>query len=445
MNYLGKINSKVQFSFSFFYYVLSSLILLSCNSNSIQVESNNLLSKTDFCSNNQEHSYEVYIPSGSKKCHKLPYLLILDPQGEGKAAIELFIPAAEEYKFILIASNQIKNNIPGFISDIDAIRKDISKKYPVNEQIVIAGFSGGARMALTYAQYNSVDGVIACGALAPSEQIVAIGSVVYGVTGMADFNFVEAAQYLFRPENAPENLRVEFTGDLHKWPAKEEITRLVGYLYFENEFSTQKCLDFTTLKNNYLEDQTRRSDKFINTGDYVSAYTLLHNLTYLDVLNDSEKYLKIYNSTNYEDKLNNQFNLLRESIRLELQVRDAYYKELAVKDIDWWQHEITLLNERIDDEKNKYNALAYQRIKAFLGIMCYSLTNSALQGNDLLTASRLLPVYAYLEPENPDMLYFHALYANLTGNASETESYLQRAIDAGYDEEEKIVALKATF
>lgn len=418
------------------------MLLFSCQRSNIQIETNNLLRKTDFCTTDLGHSYEVYIPSGSKKCHKLPQLVILDPQGKGKSAIELFIPAAEKYKFILIASNKIKNNSTKYITDIDAIRKDVADKYPANEQIIIAGFSGGARMAITYAQYNSVNGVIACGALAPPEIISAANSIVYGVAGMADFNFIEAAQYLFRPDNAPENLRIEFTEDLHEWPAKEEITSLVGYIFFENNFSAQKCMELESLKIDYLENQSRRSMAYVKNSEYIHAYMLLHNLTYIDKFNDSEKYLKIYNSIDYEDKLNDQLNHLRESIRFELKVRDTYYKELAEKSIDWWQHEITLLNERIHTEKNKYTALAYQRIKAFLGIMCYSLTNSALQGNDLQTAARLLPVYAYLEPENPDMWYFQALFSSKSGNYSETHNNLQKAVEAGFSDEDKLGELK---
>ena len=134
--------------------------------------------------------------------------------------------------------------------------------------------------------------------------------------------------------------------------------------------------------------------------------------------------------------------MLKESIRFELQTRETYYKQLAVKDSIWWKHEINTLNDQIKKSKSPYSALAYQRIKAFLGIMCYSLTDNALQHHDLPTASRLLPVYAYLEPHNPDMFYFRALYSKTTGNnVNEIKYYLQKAIDAGFSDQEKIEAL----
>jgi hypothetical protein len=444
MNYPEKIEYKKNYVFVLVYFILVS-IFLSCSNKNLQIESDELIRKSDFCSSNKEHGYEIYIPSASKKCNTLPQLIILDPHGKGKSAIELFIPAAEKYKFILIASNLIKNNTSDFNSYINELRKDVHNKYPVNEQVVIAGFSGGARMAITYAQYNKINGVIACGALASHEQISAANALVYGIIGMVDFNFIEEAQYLFSPDNAPDNLRIEFTKDLHNWPSAGELSRLLGHIYFEKEFTTQKCLKFNNLIDEYLTSQDRKSAEFISSGEFIDAYLLLQNLTYVDVFNNSDAYLKIYNSVNYEDKLNDQLNLLKESIRFELQVRDSYYKELIAKDSLWWKHEISSLNTKIRNEKKKYDAFAYRRIKAFLGIMCYSLTNNALQNSDLQTASRILPVYAYLEPENPDMFYFRALYYNRIGNSKESQDNLHKAIKTGFSDKEKIEDLKSSF
>jgi hypothetical protein len=432
-------------TFSPIFFFLS-VFFLSCNPRNSQIESDQAVSVSAYCLSNPEHSYELYIPSGSRKCKKLPFLIILDPHGKGKSALELFIPAAEKYKFILAASNLIKNNLPDFVPRIQELREDITNKYPVNDQLVIAGFSGGARMAMNYAQFHQVEGVITCGALASPEQISAIGSTVYAISGMADFNFIESAQYLFRPDNAPKNLRIEFTRDLHQWPDSLQLSRLVGYIFFENSFETQKCLDFKSLMNHFLKDEEKKSRDLLESGDYISAYLEINNLAYVDIFHNSPEFIKLYNSSNYANKLNEQLNMLKESIRFELQTRETYYKQLAVKDSIWWKHEINTLNDQIKKSKSPYSALAYQRIKAFLGIMCYSLTDNALQHHDLPTASRLLPVYAYLEPHNPDMFYFRALYSKTTGNnVNEIKYYLQKAIDAGFSDQEKIEALREGF
>ena len=441
MKYRNKFSFLHEAHYTFFYGILIIFIFLSCDTKTIRIETDDPINRTEYCSSDKEHSYEIYIPSDSKTCIQLPQLIILDPHGDGRNALKLFIPAAEQYKFILIASNRIKNNTPDFTSLIDELKKDVRTKYPVNEQLVIAGFSGGARMAITYAQYNSVEGVIACGALTAQEQISATNTLIYSVIGMADFNFVEAAQYLFRPDQTPDNLRIEFSSEMHKWPSSNELTRLIGYVYFEKEFDTKKCLDKKSLIKTYISDQLKRSGEFLSSDDYIQAYLLMQNLAHVDVLNDSKEFKEIYNSANYDDQLNHQLNLLRESIRFELKVRDSYYKELAVKEINWWKNEINILNDHILNEKNRYNVLAYKRIKAFLGIMCYSITNNALQHDDLNTAARLLPVYAYLEPENPDMLYYYALYAKLTGNPKESHDYLQKAINAGFSDQSKIEEL----
>lgn len=200
------------------FLILGSLLLFSCTDNANRLKTDDAVRVSEICAADENHHYEFYMPSGAKSCQQLPLLLILDPHGDGAAAIELFKTLAEKYKFALAASNLIRNGYTGYPAAINLLLEDIRNKYAVNEELFLTGFSGGGRMALTYAQYYDLSGVLSVGALTTREQVEASGCIVYAIAGLADFNFIEVAQYLFRPDQSPENLRIEFIADAHQWP-----------------------------------------------------------------------------------------------------------------------------------------------------------------------------------------------------------------------------------
>jgi tetratricopeptide (TPR) repeat protein len=92
----------------------------------------------------------------------------------------------------------------------------------------------------------------------------------------------------------------------------------------------------------------------------------------------------------------------------------------------------------LSKQKDKYKMFAFKRIKGYLGLLYYSLSNSALKSNNLKDALKILDIYRLLEPQNPDMFYFSALYYNKKGNADSASCYLQKAIKAGYTDKKSI-------
>ena len=96
-----------------------------------------------------------------------------------------------------------------------------------------------------------------------------------------------------------------------------------------------------------------------------------------------------------------QLNGLKESIRLELTVRKEYSEALQQMDVNWWENEIRALDQRIANEKESFRRFALMRIRGFLGIITFSLTNNSLKQNNMNDVQRLLRIYELLEPGNP--------------------------------------------
>lgn len=392
------------------------------------------IQRSEVCLADNNHTYEIYLPQGKKECKEVPLLLIIDPKGSGKFALKPFIPIADKFKVALVSSNLIKNNFSGFPAAINLLLEDVANKYSIGEELFIAGFSGGARMALTYSQYYPSNGVILAGALAPPELLATVKCPVYALSGMADFNFIEAAQYLYRPDQAPSNLLMEFIDDSHQWPKTEELQNALGYMYLDQTTVRDECHDYEDIINDYLNHQVNRLQNLLKDKDYIAVYLLSQNLAHSSLFHSNPKLLSFYQSANYDADLNNQMNDLKESIRFELESRQTYYEALYSQSKNWWIAEIDKLNLRIGSSSEEFEKLALQRIKAFLGITCYSLTSNALSSNDFEHAERLLQIYAHLEPKNPDMLYFSAVYAKNTGNIENSRSQMRKAIDAGFSD-----------
>ena len=64
------------------------------------------------CNADTTQSYQVYLPTAYTKDKKWPVVFMFDSHGSGQMAVEHAMAAAERYNFILIGSNNSKNNVP---------------------------------------------------------------------------------------------------------------------------------------------------------------------------------------------------------------------------------------------------------------------------------------------------------------------------------------------
>ncbi len=412
-------------------------VLDSCINTQKKIVSDNNMEKTDSCSLFPSVIYEIFIPKIDTKCTDRPLLIVIDPHGNGKLAINKFRQAAEDFNCILVASNTIKNGSQDYVSTINLLIDDAREKYVSGKVLLLAGFSGGARMVLNYAQYFPVSGVISCGALASPDQFKEINIPVMCIIGMTDFNFVEAAQYIFNPEKAPKSLSIQFTEDTHAWPGTTILRNALGLLLL-NLKNCPECASLNLQMKEFVKTQKNRYDSLVNLEKYIEAALLARNFVKMGDKSFEERLDKL----EYNPEFNNALDQLRESIRFELTVRNAYYSALQEENAVWWEQEIKSLSRNIANENDPYRRYALKRIKGFLGIMCYSLSNNSLRNNDLDTAKRILAIYRIVEPENPDMFYFSALFEYKNHHPDQTGKFLHKALDAGFSD---IVMMKKDF
>jgi len=176
------------------------------------------------CANSPDQSYALYLPSNYSAEKKWPVLYAFDPRARGKLAAERFSDAAEKFGWIIVASNNSRNGaLQPSIDAWNAIVKDTHARFTIDdERVYVAGFSGGARMAIYFASHCSdcVAGVIACSAGFPAGMTPsrAWHFSLFLTAGVEDFNFAEVKGTEEPLTRAGVTHRIEVFTGRHEWP-----------------------------------------------------------------------------------------------------------------------------------------------------------------------------------------------------------------------------------
>ncbi len=419
-------------------FVLLFAAMTSCNGNTKSNGSVEAVEKTDSCRLNAGNRYEVFVPEIDSK-DRLALLVIVDAHGAGKFALEKFKSAAQKYSMVLVASNTVKNGFAGFDQALQTLIGDVRQKYPVGKTLFLTGFSGGARMALSYALDHPADGLILCGAMAGREQLAALSCPVISVSGMDDFNFAETAQYLFQEDKIPANLKIELTRGSHSWPDILMLANAVGFLQLS---ASKDCVPSETTLLNYIHQQQTRIDSLKMQGDFVRAALMARNMATVPAFDPNKTFVSTYNSLKADGSYISRMNKLGNCLNTEIAVRQKYVDAFTSKDLVWWDNEIKAVNQSIKTERDAFDVDMYLRIKGFWGIACYSLCKQAVVQHNAVALQKILDIYSAIEPENADMFYFSAFVPCWKGDNSTTTAVLKRAIKAGFSD---MVQLKNDF
>jgi predicted esterase len=379
---------------------------------------------TDSCRLNKLNTYEVFTPEHAAS-EKMPLLIIIDAHGAGKYALSKFRQAASQFPVVAVASNLVKNGYSDYDHSLEALISDVREKYPVNETLFLAGFSGGARMALGFTLNHRSNGLILCGALAAKEQIESTGAPVIAISGTDDFNFIETAQYLFDQSTAPKNLRIELVDGSHGWPAPAVLTSALGYLSLSIH-AKQALLE------NYCRLQQARIDSFKTHNNIIMSVTEAHNMASSDIFDRDTTFKNQYEALKSTPDFKKNMSYLAQCLNQEMSSRDQYIQAFTSRDSLWWQNELNTVNQQIQTEHNSLKADMYKRIKGFWGIACYSLSKQAIGQHNASQLAKILTVYRLIEPDNADMFYFSAFIPYWNGNNAATQKLLAKAFKAGY-------------
>lgn len=147
------------------------------------------------CAADPAQGYALYLPSSYTPDRAWSLLIAFHPGANGRAMVEKYRAAAEQYGYIVAGSNNSRNG-PASVSaaSLSAMSTDLGRRFSVDaHRLYLTGMSGGARLALQVALTNpSVAGVIASSAgFIDGQPRASVPFAIFGTAGTEDINHLE--------------------------------------------------------------------------------------------------------------------------------------------------------------------------------------------------------------------------------------------------------------
>jgi poly(3-hydroxybutyrate) depolymerase len=209
------------------------------------------------CAADPTQSYALYLPSSYSPERTWSLLVGFHPGARGRAIVETYRAAAEQYGFVVAGSNNSRNGswqVSGAAAQ--AMSADLGQRFAIDEKrFYLTGHSGGSRVALQFALANKViAGVIASSAGYPDSQPrKTLPFVIFGTAGTEDFNYIEM-RLLDRVLTTPHRLAV-FEGG-HTLPPAPTALAAIEWLELQAMKSGRKAAD-DALIDRLLEKRQR--------------------------------------------------------------------------------------------------------------------------------------------------------------------------------------------
>src|SRR5262245_31455414 len=163
------------------------------------------------CAADATQGYALYLPSTYSPERTWSLIIAFHPAARGRAMVEKYQAAAEQYGYIVAGSNTSRNG-PWSVSaaSVRAMSADLGQRFAIDaSRIYSTGMSGGARVAMSVALgKNNIAGVIASSAGYPDNQPrTSVPFAVFGTAGTDDFNYIEM-RMLDRKLTSPHRLAI---------------------------------------------------------------------------------------------------------------------------------------------------------------------------------------------------------------------------------------------
>ncbi len=379
-------------------------------------------------------SYWLFLPGNYQNNGTFPVIFAFDAHGNGKKMAQWLMPYANRYGYVIASSNAFHNNVQGLSEILDNLLADVTRKYKLDpDRFYTAGFSGGGRVATYLTAVDSrFKGVASLSAGLQFSMINNRDFVAILFAGKRDFNYWEIVR--LSPQVASKYgiplQTVVFDGG-HEYPPKEysqfvfawfdAFAMKKGYLA-KDKALVQRLEDFA----DSLVDNAQDINSQVEANMF--ALKLLSDLANtrkyknnLDQLEQSEAYKK------YQEKINKISGI-------ENYLQKQYVKALQTQSLDWWKREIEAIDNKIANEQDPDYKAMYYRIKAYISILCFSMSRDLIQNNFLDQASRIVKIYQLDDPENPDVYFYRSCLFAAKNQQDSALFYLKKSVDAGFND-----------
>lgn len=404
------------------------------------------------CKADPKISYALYLPTVYSADKKWPVIFVFDPAARGTLAVRIFSQAAEELGFIIVGSNNSKNQMGSTELElvINSMFADVRERFSIDRRrMYTSGFSGGSRVASMIAlQNNIITGVIGCGAgFVNSADLNNIPFFsYYGLVGNRDMNYLEMCDLVKRLDRQGKTAELRTFNGGHTWPSPDLLQKAVEWMHLQSMnkgiinkdsafikmmFDKYRCEAAFHLKNGKLIMAVQGYENLIKDfPDFIPAQKFNPRL---DSLKKSAGYIKEVkawdrNSAREQEIQNNLISTLVTQAR-DASLPDSIRRKLAgqIRQLKNYQ-----------TGKDTINQIIASRVLMMLNAVCYETGRNFLKTKKYKAASVCFLIESMADSEN-NYVYFNLSksYAldNDTGNSLNS---LDKAIKLGFNNRQAI-------
>ena len=405
-----------------------------------------------------DESYSLFLPNNYDSGANLPVLFIFDGQGRGKAAAQLFKPAAERQGYILASSNVIDADI-NILDNVKAATRliqEVTANVPVDlKQISVSGFGMGAKVASVIPLLiQDIHGVIAVGDHQLNLDMLKRRDDFYfvGIGG----NETVAKHEMSFIVNELNNRGISGAYLTYKgggeWPHPEFISFSLGLLTAQAIREELRPQDLALLNEMYNTD-LNTANRLISDGDVIAAHEFLTNLEvkYEDLLDRREvrnRKNQLENSSAYKERRLENDHLLLSEMKLNSDFITYFEQDIATLNFDnvgWWNYQIFLLDEKIAGDNEEESAMAH-RLKQNLRQMPKVALANLNEMNPSVEEKLLVNMLATVFNQQDYQAYLNVIRLSaIDGDYSTSLFYLEELLKNGYKDMDALYELEGTL
>jgi len=259
-------------------FITRTLVLLLAITGSAQAQGEQLpkgvVVERVACLANPGQTYALYIPTSYESTRKNPILYCFDPSARGKVPVELYKNAAETLGYIVACSNNSRNGPwEPIYAAIQAVTDDTHARFSIDSRrIYTTGMSGGGGPAWNLAS-TGLAGSIICGSTfqMKDETLAGVSFALFGVAGIADFNFPVLKKVCSTLETMGKTVRFDTFEGGHAWPPPEIAEMALEWMELQGIKSGLRPVD-AAFVDGVFSKALARAEAFETEGRIYDAY-----------------------------------------------------------------------------------------------------------------------------------------------------------------------------
>jgi poly(3-hydroxybutyrate) depolymerase len=391
-------------------------------------------------------SYSLYLPSKFDGKTKFPIIYAFDPGGRGKTAVQVFSDVAEKYGYIVVGSNDSQNGLSGdkLMPIFNNISVDTHRRFSIDDsRIVMAGFSGGARVASVFA--NSCKCAFAViGSGAGFWQGVEVNNklpfIYFGTAGYDDLNYFELRSLSEKLFAAQAIYRVEFFDGPHQWMPGSTADAALTWVELQSVRKNLRTKDDAFIESTFRE-RTIAADKLLSEKKFIEAEAAFRSIVsdfdgMKDTATTTEKLKTISASTDLKKALRSEKD---EAADYERRSQELYGSVENLKNAETRQETLSQIKTVGDGVRSRAEAKAdsssrrtARRILDGIYISSVEFASAALESKSKIDdAINMLELADAMRPRNAYVNYLRALLYASDGQKRKAIDALSRAVDFG--------------